>query len=125
MKDIPVFVAAYIDAAAPEFHDALHTIRTQIIQELNTQGVPFVERMSYGMPGMQVVAQGKMIAGYAAHRHKCGFYPHSGGIVPQIESQMADRGHTKSAIHFGPNDPIPQAIIAASIALRFAEIEQR
>lgn len=113
-------LAAYIAAAPPEFRDALTDIRQRIAAILTDLEEPFIERISYAMPGFEV--RGKMVAGYAAHSVKCGFYPHSGTVLPHMAAQIGQRGHTKSALHFTPDDPIPDDLLRQVIALRLGEI---
>lgn len=122
MTSAPSEIDAYLASVDPGFRKALTDMRTAILRELDTRSIGYVERMSYGMPGMQVIPERKMIAGYAAHTHKCGYYPHSGGVVQQLGDALGGRGHTKSAVHFGPDDPMPARLVAKCIDLRLAEI---
>ena len=122
MTDGAAAVVAHIDASPDEFRDALSDIRARILRYLTERDIPFVERMSYGMPGVQLLPEKKMIAGYAAHKTMCGLYPHSGGVVAQISDQIGQRSHTKSALHFTPSDPIPDRLLTAMLDARIAEI---
>lgn len=113
-------VAVYLAAVPEGLRPALIDIRARIAAALDDMAVPFIERLSYAMPGFEV--RGKMIAGYAAHKHKCGFYPHSGTILPRLVAEIGARGHTRSALHFTPNDPIPDPLLRQALALRLDEI---
>lgn len=116
-------VDAYIAAAPPRFQDALHTMRGAIRAELDRMGVTYFEVISYAMPGYRIAPSGKVIAGFAAHTHRCGFYPHSGNILAQVTDQIGERTHTKSALHFGPDDPIPHRLLARILDLRLREAQ--
>ena len=79
------------------------------------------EVMSYAMPGFR---QGKMVAGYAAYSQHCGFYPHSGTVVPQLGAEIDRLGfrRSKSGVLFTPAKPLPRDLVARLVALRLAEI---
>ena len=119
----PAQVEAYIAAADPRFRAALNDIRAAISDHLTLREVTFEECISYAMPGMKVLApKPAMVAGYAAFARKCGFYPHSGSVIPGLAALIGARGHTKSALHFTPDDPIPADLLAAALDARLAEI---
>ena len=73
--------------------------------------------MSYAMPGFR---QGKMVAGYAAYSQHCGFYPHSGGVIPQLGSEIDALGfrRSKSGVLFTPAKPLPSDLVAATMLIR-------
>lgn len=75
--------------------------------------------MSYAMPGFKL---GKMVAGYAAFKQHCGYYPHSGGIVSQMADRLKPWKTSKSGVLFTPADPLPRDIVYRLIDLRLAEI---
>ena len=122
MSDGAQAVDDYIAATHPEFRAALNVLRIRIAAWLTQRGVAYEERVSYAMPGFQVQPERKMIAGYAAHKHACGFDPHSGSILRQVPELIGIRGHTKSALHFSDADPIPDALLFAVLDLRLTEI---
>jgi uncharacterized protein YdhG (YjbR/CyaY superfamily) len=79
--------------------------------------------MSYAMPGFR---QGKkMVAGYAGFAKHCGFYPHSGGIIPQLAPEIEELGFkwSKSGVSFTPSHPLPEELVHRIVALRLAEID--
>lgn len=78
-----------------------------------------VECMSYAMPGFR---QGKMVAGYAAFAKHCGFYPHSGSVIPLIATDLTDWKTSKSGVLFTPDTPLPAALVHKILDLRLAEI---
>ena len=63
---------------------------------------------------------GKMVVGYAAFTHHLGLYPHSGSVIPQID--CAPFKTSKSGVLFCPDSPLPDALLAAIVTARQAEI---
>ncbi len=115
----------YIAAAPEHFRPALTDLRAAIRAHLTMRGVCYEEVISYAMPGYRLTGAGKpgaMVAGFAAHRHQCGFYPHSGSVLPRLAAAIGARGHTKSALHFTPDDPLPPALLASVLDARLDEI---
>lgn len=65
----------------------------------------------------------KMIAGYAGFTKHCGFYPHSGGIVPGFGDELEERGfkYSKSGVLFTPAKPLPDDLLERIVAARLKE----
>ena len=112
-------VDAYIANCRPDQAAALQDLRAIIRRRLPDH----IECLSYAMPGFrQPGKNGKMVAGYAAFAKNCGYYPHSGSIVPQFTADLAAYKTTPGAIQFTPNHPIPEPLIWRLIDARLAEI---
>jgi uncharacterized protein YdhG (YjbR/CyaY superfamily) len=81
------------------------------------------EVISYGMPGFR--HRGKVVAGYAGFARNCGYYPHSGRIVPQFAGELAVLGfhHSDGAIRFTPARLLPDDLVRRLVAARVAEID--
>jgi uncharacterized protein YdhG (YjbR/CyaY superfamily) len=109
---------AYLAARPDDQRAALQALREHLAALL-----PGAEEViSYAMPGFRI---GKwVIAGYAGFARNCGFYPHSGNIIPQFSTELAALGfkHTPGAIQFTPAKPIPDDLIARLVAARLAEV---
>ena len=115
-------VDAYIAACRPDQAAALQTLRALIRSRLPDH----TECLSYAMPGFRQPGKtGKMVAGYAAFAKNCGYYPHSGHIVPQFATELAGFTTTPGAIQFTPDHPIPDALILRMIEARLAELATR
>ena len=105
--------AALVDA----YVAALTTLRLRLRALLPDH----IECMSYAMPGFrQPGPKGKMVVGYAAFTHHLGLYPHSGSVIPQID--CAPFKTSKSGVLFCPDSPLPDALLAAIVTARQAEI---
>ena len=103
----------------PDQRDALAALR-EILRRLLPD---HPEVISYAMPGFrQPGPKGKMVAGYAAFARNCGYYPHSGSIIPQFAADLTQYKTTKGGVMFTPDHPLPEALIAKLIAARLAEI---
>jgi uncharacterized protein YdhG (YjbR/CyaY superfamily) len=110
-------VEAYLAALPADQHAALQDLRETLSRLLPDH----LETMSYAMPGFrQPGPKGKMVAGYAAFRHHLGLYPHSGGIIPNLDCTPFKT--SKSGVLFTPTRPLPQALIAQIITARQAEL---
>lgn len=112
-------VDAYIAACRPDQAQALQALRAVIRARLPDH----VECLSYAMPGFrQPGKKGKMVAGYAAFAKNCGYYPHSGNIVPQFAAELDGFKTTPGAIQFTPDHMLPEALVIRLIEARLAEI---
>ena len=115
-------VEAYLATCRPDHAEALQALRAIIRRRLPDH----IECLSYAMPGFrQPGKNGKMVAGYAAFARNCGYYPHSGSIVPQFAADLTDYKTTPGAIQFTHAHPIPEALVLRLIDARLAEIAQK
>ena len=110
-------IDAYLAALPEDQRTALQALRAQLRALLPGHA----EVMSYAMPGFrQPGPKGRMVAGYAAFARHLGLYPHSGSVIPQIDSTPFKT--SKSGVLFTPDRPLPATLVARIIALRQAEI---
>lgn len=79
------------------------------------------EVISYAMPGHRIGK--KVIAGYAGFAKHCGFYPHSGSVVPAFYEELDQRGfkYSKSGVLFTPLKPLPDDLVDRIVAARLKE----
>jgi uncharacterized protein YdhG (YjbR/CyaY superfamily) len=114
-----VEVDTYLAACRPDQAAALQDLRALIRGRLPEH----IECLSYAMPGFrQPGPQGKMVAGYAAFAKNCGYYPHSGNVIPQFTAALTGFKTTPGAIQFTPDHRIPDDLILRLIDTRLAEI---
>lgn len=108
---------AYLESRPPDQRACLQALRAQL-----TQLLPGAEEViSYAMPGFRI---GKtVVAGYAGFARNCGFYPHSGRVVPAFAAELDALGlrHTPGAVSFTPARPLPPDLVARMVAARLAE----
>ena len=110
-------VDAYIAALDAPFRGAIERLRADILSLL-PEGQ---ETISYAMPGVR--QGGKMVAGYAAFSKHCGFYPHSGRVIPSLGDRIDAEGlkRSKSGITFPPDRLPSRDLLEAIITGRLAE----
>ena len=112
-------VDAYLANCRPDQREALSILRETIRNRLPDH----LECLSYAIPGFrQPGPKGKMVAGYAAFAKNCGYYPHSGNIIPQFAADLTAFKTTQGAVQFTPDHPIPEPLILRLIDARLAEI---
>jgi uncharacterized protein YdhG (YjbR/CyaY superfamily) len=77
------------------------------------------ECISYGMPAFRL--DGRVIAGFKATAKGCSYYPFSGTTLQTLAGDLEGYGKTKSALHFGPDEPLPAILVRKLIKARIAE----
>ncbi len=79
------------------------------------------ECISYGMPTFQV--DGKSIVGFAGFKKHMSFFPFSGSILGYFSEEIRGFTHTKSSLHFTPENPISETLIKKIILKKLETIE--
>lgn len=79
------------------------------------------ECISYGMPCFKV--GGKAIAGFAAFKGHCSYFPHSGGVVPLVVN-LPDwcTASSKGTLQFPIDKPLPKKLVAELVDIREREL---
>ena len=77
------------------------------------------ECISYRMPAFR--HQGRIIAGFQATSSGCSYYPFSGTTLNTVARDIEGYSHTKSALHFGPEQPLPASLVRKLLKARIAE----
>ena len=108
-------VDEYLRGVEEPKRTTLQTLRSTILEI-----VPEAEQLiSYGMPAFRV--EGKIVAGFAAFRKHLSYLPFSGTVLSQLADELEGYTMTKSALHFGVDEPLPKALVEKLIAVRRAE----
>jgi uncharacterized protein YdhG (YjbR/CyaY superfamily) len=81
-----------------------------------------VETMKYGMPTIQLY--GKNVVHYAAYAHHIGFYPAPSGL-DAFKEDISKYVHSKGAVQFPLDKPLPAALVTRITKYRVAETETR
>jgi uncharacterized protein YdhG (YjbR/CyaY superfamily) len=80
-----------------------------------------VEGMSYGMPVFKVDDQAVVwFAGWKAH---CTIYPLTDRFLRSHADALKGFRRTKGSLHFTPDRPIPDTLLAAFVQARLADLE--
>ena len=111
----PETIDAYLAAVKGPRRAALEGLRRTI-----RRIVPGAEEcISYGMPAFRL--DGRIVAGFAATARGCSYYPFSGTTLGTLAADLEGWEKTKSAVHFGPDRPLPRALVRELILTRMAE----
>jgi uncharacterized protein YdhG (YjbR/CyaY superfamily) len=114
MKREPA-IDEYLAGVSPKSRALLRQLRKTIHSI-----VPDVEEcISYRMPAFR--CDGRIIAGFSATSTGCSYYPFSGTTLKTLAAAIAGYGQTKSALHFGPDQPLPPALVRKLLEARMAE----
>jgi uncharacterized protein YdhG (YjbR/CyaY superfamily) len=110
-----VAIEEYLADANPDSRAPLQKLR-QTIHSI----VPEVEEcISYGMPAFRY--KGRIIAGFQATSKGCSYYPFSGTTLKTLADDIEGYTQTKSALHFGPDKPLPAPLVRKLLKARIAE----
>jgi uncharacterized protein YdhG (YjbR/CyaY superfamily) len=105
----------YLAQASPRNRAWLEELR-KTIRAL----VPEVEEcISYRIPAFRL--GGRIIAGFSATSKGCSYYPFSGTTLETLASDIEGYSQTKSALHFGPDRPLPTSLVRKLLEARIAE----
>jgi len=86
--------------------------------------VPDVEEcISYRLPAFR--HRGRIIAGFSATSTGCSYYPFSGTTLKTLANDIEGFSKTKSALHFGPDRPLPTSLVRKLLKARVAEGERQ
>jgi len=77
------------------------------------------ERISYGMPGYKL--NGRPLVYFAAFQKHIGFYPTDSGIR-NFSAELSDYKHSKGAVQFPINKPVPFDLILKITKFRVKEV---
>lgn len=108
-------------ATVPEPHRSSLAALRDLLREL----VPEAEEViSYSMPGFRI--EGGVVAGFAAFKNHVSYFPHSGNIVPQLNSsESAGLEGNEGTLRFTPGEALPRAVVEKLVQLRLKEIAEK
>ena len=109
-REIDIYLA---NLSEPQ-RDALQHLRFQILAE-----IPEAEEcISYGLPAFRI--NGKVVAGFGAFKNHLSYFPHSGAVLPSMADEIERYRHTKSALHFTTQRPLPDSLVRTLLAAKLA-----
>lgn len=109
------YADAYLGKLSPDKRATLEKVRAAI----RAAAPEAEEGVSYGLPAF---IQDKPIAGFAAGKDHCSYYPMSGSVVKTLEGELKKYETSKGAIRFPIGKPLPAALIRKLVKARLAEI---
>lgn len=110
-------VDAYLAKVAEPHRTTLMSLR-EIIKEVIPQAE---ECISYGIPAYKW--KGKYVAGFAAFKNHCSYFPFSGSVLVEVSSLIGKYSHSKSALRFATDKPLSKTLVRKLIATRVSQIK--
>lgn len=111
----PTTIDQYLATVTGERRAALDQLRKTI-----RAIIPRAEEcISYRMPAFRL--DGEIVAGFAATKKGCSYFPFSGSTLRTLATELEDFGGTKSSLHFDPAAPLSAALVRKLIKTRIAE----
>ena len=77
------------------------------------------ECITYRVPTFKVDGNG--VAGFAAYKNHCTFFPMSGAVLGQLGEDVAMYKTSRGALQFAVDKPLPKALVKKLIRARLAE----
>ena len=78
------------------------------------------EAISYGMPAFKI--DGKAVAGFAATKKHCAYYPHSSTVISALNDVTVRYDCAKGTVRFPIDKPLPKKIVKALVDARRREL---
>lgn len=77
------------------------------------------EGIYYGLPAFWL--HGKAIAGFAAFKNHLSYLPHSGSVIPALNEELSSYKHSKGALQFAIDTPLPKQLVERLVRTRIAQ----
>ncbi|MEO5951872.1 MAG: DUF1801 domain-containing protein [Chloroflexia bacterium] len=113
----PTSIDDYLAKVPEPAHSTLQKLRASILAAA-PKGT--IEAIAYGMPAFTLK---KHIAGFAAFKDHCSYFPMSGGVIETLAPELSKYELSKGTVQFPLDKPLPAAIVKKLIQARLAEIE--
>jgi uncharacterized protein YdhG (YjbR/CyaY superfamily) len=113
-EQIDVYLAGLPEPAHTTLLKVRETIRSVAPAETT-------EEMGYGVPAFRYKA---LLAGYAAGKKFCSYYPMSGRVITRLAKDLKAYETTSGSIHFPLDKPLPVTLIKKLVKARLDEIEK-
>jgi uncharacterized protein YdhG (YjbR/CyaY superfamily) len=115
MRGKPTTIDQYLAGVSGPKRAALDELR-QLLRAL----LPKAEEcVSYGLPAFRL--DGKVVAGFAATKQGCSYYPFSGSTLRTLADELEGYSMTPGSLHFAPAKPLPRALVRKLLKTRIAE----
>jgi uncharacterized protein YdhG (YjbR/CyaY superfamily) len=112
-------VEGYFAELAEPARSTLQTVREAIRAAAPPEAT---EGFSYGVPAFLL---GSGLAGYAAGRKFCSYYPMSGRVITKLAGDLKGYEKTAGSIHFPLDRPLPASLVQKLVKARLAELEKK
>lgn len=111
-----------IDAYIKEFPKEDQAVLESIRSVIHTAAPFAVEAIKYGMPTFRL--NNKNLVHFASFKNHFGFYPAPSGIA-SFKKELAPYVHSKGAIQFPKDKPVPLDLIAKIVKARVQESQEK
>lgn len=109
-------VAAFMQQMPEPQRSTLETVRAR----LHALYPGLEEGMHYGVAAFKL--DGMWIAGIAARKDGCSYYPMSGQVLDHIDVASLGMTRTSGALQFAKDKPLTNALLRKLVTLRLAEL---
>lgn len=113
--------AGTTDEYIAQFPEDVQQILQKVRATIKEAAPNATERISYGMPGFY---QNGMLVWFAAHTNHIGFYP-TGEGVEVFEKELSQYKHSKGAVQFPLEQPIPYELITKITKYRIERTQEK
>jgi uncharacterized protein YdhG (YjbR/CyaY superfamily) len=112
----PTSIDDYLASIPEPAHSTLQKLRATILASA-PKGT--VESIAYGMPAFTFK---KHIAGFAAFKNHCSYFPMSGKVTETLSADLTKYTTSKGTVQFPLDRPLPATLVKKLIQARLAEI---
>ncbi len=112
-------VEAYFEVLPEPAQSTLQAVRAAIRAAAPPEAT---EGFSYGVPAFKL---GTGLAGYAAGKKFCSYYPMSGRVITKLAKELSGYETTAGSIHFPLDQPLPEPLVEKLVKARMAELEKK
>jgi len=110
-------VDAYLRSTPSPQRETLESVRATLRTLL-----PHAEEcMKYAMPAFALDGHG--VAGYAAFKAHCGYFPMSSGVLVAAGDAIGKYETSKGGLRFPSDKPLPVSVVRRLVKLRLAEFD--
>lgn len=68
---------------------------------------------------------GKYVAGFAAFKNHCSYFPYSGGVLETLASELDKYVTSKGTVRFPIDKPLPKVLVRKMVKIRLAELKEQ
>lgn len=111
-------VDAYLAKVIQPHRSTLKELRRRI-----KEVVPKAEEgIAWGIPAYKL--DGKYVAGFAAFKNHCSYFPYSGAVVETLASELDKYVTSKGTVRFAIDKPLPKVLVRKMVKIRLAQLKK-
>jgi uncharacterized protein YdhG (YjbR/CyaY superfamily) len=110
-------VDAYLATLPAAQREALQRLRAQVARLVPDAD----ETISYGMPAFKL--HGRALLWFAGWKAHCSIYPLTDSFLEAHADVLKGYRRTRGSLHFGPEAPVPDALVEELVRARVADLE--